>query len=177
MCVVFVCVCVKESVLDVRMRRAFGSFILYRVLASVVAMTAATAHSDETQLAELLNQEASLTAPIELTVSHVELISYSCSTGMHMGGGFGCWSTTFKNDRPYKFLNLYASETVTKRDSQDAHPGQCRGSALTLHKEICLRGYRRQCVVLVYACCGHCLVLRRMKSTRVTSHAALLWTS
>ena len=145
--------------------------------AASVAMPGGTVHSDETQLEELTNQEAALTAPIELTVSHVELISYSCSTGMHMGGGFGCWSTTFKNDRPYKFLNLYASETVTKRDSQDAHPGQCRGSALTLHKEICLRGYRRQCVVLVYACCGHCQILRGVKSARVTSHAALLWTS
>ena len=132
--------------------------------AASVVMPGGTVHSDETQLAEL-------------TVSRAELIPYAYPTGMHMGGGFGCWSTTFKNDRPYKFLNLYASETVTKRDSQDAHPGQCRGSALTLHKEVCLRGYRRQCVVLVYACCGHCLVLRRMKSTRVTSHAALLWTS
>ena len=52
-----------------------------------------------------------------------------------MGGGFGCWSTTFKDDRPYKFSNLYVSETVKKRDSQEARPGQCRGSALTLHKE------------------------------------------
>ena len=40
-------------------------------------MAAATPHSDETQLKELLNQEASLTAPIELTVAHVAMISYS----------------------------------------------------------------------------------------------------
>ena len=40
-------------------------------------MTDATAHSDETQLKALLNQEAALTAPIELTVSRVEIISYS----------------------------------------------------------------------------------------------------
>ena len=101
--------------------------------AASVVMPGGTVHSDETQLAEL-------------TVSRAELIPYAYPTGMHMGGGFGCWSTTFKDARPYKFSNLYVSETVKKRDSQEARPGQCRGSALTLHKEIYLRSYRKQCV-------------------------------
>ena len=36
------------------------------------------------------------------------------STGMPVGGGFGCWSTTFKESHPEECSNLYASETVKK---------------------------------------------------------------
>ena len=56
-----------------------ASPLLYSYCASPneVAMAAATEHSDEIQLSDLINKEVALTAHIELTVWRVELNSYS----------------------------------------------------------------------------------------------------